>query len=311
MRKVFARHVENLEAMCTVRTMSARDLMGQLVELRRWSPDIMHYLAGPSTRGLLAVTLAGRVLRSTAVILSLIHPELGPVGRRLLSRGRFDAVLGGASTLRLFDSFRSASYVFTESGVDTRIFSPVDVDQKLVIRRRLGLPADARIVLHVGHIKAGRNLAPLRGLTTVGFHVAVVGSSRPGWEVGEMQALKDAGCRVTIDYQPEIQQWYQAADCYVFPTIDPGNAIQLPLSILEALAVGLPVVSSDFGSVTDFLGHNPCVKVIEEIDSETLGAAVSDVLRDTPTASGFAVEFDWGRRTAELLEVYRRVSSRA
>ena len=48
-------------------------------------------------------------------------------------------------------------------------------------------------------------------------------------------ALKGAGIIVVTEYLPSIEEYFHAADCYVFPTINQRAAIQVPLGVLEAL----------------------------------------------------------------------------
>jgi len=46
------------------------------------------------------------------------------------------------------------------------------------------------------------------------------------------------------------------SDIYVFPVIEPNACIDLPLSILEARACGIPCVCTNFGSISHFLGND-------------------------------------------------------
>jgi glycosyltransferase involved in cell wall biosynthesis len=42
-----------------------------------------------------------------------------------------------------------------------------------------------------------------------------------------------------------VEEFYQLADCYVFP-LEIGSSLSMPLSVLEAMASNLPVVSVRF-----------------------------------------------------------------
>src|SRR5262249_13492498 len=69
---------------------------------------------------------------------------------------------------------------------------------------------------------------------------------------------------VVIDgYVPDVEELYRLADCYVFPTVSPGSAVALPLSILEALASDLPVVSTAFGALSERFGAAPGLDLVE------------------------------------------------
>ncbi len=61
--------------------------------------------------------------------------------------------------------------------------------------------------------------------------------------------LANAGVRVINDYLPHVEEVYQLADGYLFPVMDEGAAIGVPLSVLEGMACNLPVVTTPFGGL--------------------------------------------------------------
>src|SRR5262249_60740787 len=97
-------------------------------------------------------------------------------------------------------------------------------------------------------LRAGRNLMALTPLAGEdGVTVVVVASGRRSVESDGLRAELDQHGVVLLDgYQPCIEELYRLADCYVFPTTAPDNAVALPPSVLEALASGVPVVSVRF-----------------------------------------------------------------
>jgi len=306
MRKLFSRFVQEFQDEVKVLPVEPRELPRRFGEIRRFCPDVMHYMAGPSTRGLLVFLAVGALLRRASTVVSLIHPSVGQLGRFMLARAPIDLILGAPSTLSKLGVPRSRSECFSESGVDTSTFRPIPSERSRAdIRRRLGLPSEGPLLLHVGHIKEGRNLDPLTKLSRGGFAVAIVGSSRTESEPHVRSELEAAGCVVTTDFQERIEEWYQAADCYVFPTVDPLNAIQLPLSILEALACGVPVASTAFGAVPDYLGSLSGVRIVNGTDVATLRTAVEDLLSAGRVSGRAVASFDWSTRADKLLGIYR------
>jgi glycosyltransferase involved in cell wall biosynthesis len=149
----------------------------------------------------------------------------------------------------------SAPTAFLPLGVDVNRFVPVDEARKLRLRRRHGLPEQGSIALHVGHAR------PLRGLESIvklqeEHHdltsVVVIGSSL-GSDPTIVRMLREGGVKVIDRYLPDIQEYYQLADVYVFPVYDEDAAIGAPLSVLEAMACNLPIVTSPFGALPDML----------------------------------------------------------
>jgi glycosyltransferase involved in cell wall biosynthesis len=52
-----------------------------------------------------------------------------------------------------------------------------------------------------------------------------------------------------IKHFSNIEDIYRLSDCYVFPTIDKKACIETPLSVLEAMACNLPIITTRFGSI--------------------------------------------------------------
>ena len=137
-------------------------------------------------------------------------------------------------------------------GVDVERFRPADADRRRALRRAYGLAEQAYVVLHVGHLKAARGvqaLAPLQGVD--GTQVVLVGSASLGVERDLVAGLEARGVRVITGYLPDVAEVFQLADCYAFPVRAEENAIELPLSVLEAMACNLPVVSTPYGGLPE------------------------------------------------------------
>jgi len=86
--------------------------------------------------------------------------------------------------------------------------------------------------------------------------------------------LTESGCLVWRRHFAEIEELYQLADLYVFPVVDKLGSIELPLSIMEAMACNLPVISTKFGALPRILKEDEeegliYVNEIDEIPSRT------------------------------------------
>ena len=61
--------------------------------------------------------------------------------------------------------------------------------------------------------------------------------------------LLDRGAIVLDSFLPDIEEIYRAADLFLFPVEQDRAAIGMPLSVLEAMACNLPVVTTPFGGL--------------------------------------------------------------
>jgi glycosyltransferase involved in cell wall biosynthesis len=144
--------------------------------------------------------------------------------------------------------------------VDLERFSPSD-DSREAIRAQLGLANDKPMVLHVGHLRRSRGVEPLAELAASGAaNVVMIASTATEPEVQVETRLRDAGVLVKREFLPGIERWYQAADVYLFPVTDLQGSIEIPLTVLEAMACGTPVASAPFGGLPSFFASTESLR---------------------------------------------------
>jgi len=231
--------------------------------LRRYDPDVVHLVHGPSLQGLLLLGLLSVALDCRTVATST-QPRFDDLSWRVAAYLRPDRMLvqSGDDESRFRDAGFETEYV--PSGVDVDRFHPVDDAERRAIRTDLGLNPDERVFLHVGHFKEGRNLRSLLSLREYG-QVVVVGSPSTGPRETLIEDLRAAGCVVRTEYVPDIERYYQAADWYVFPVVDESNSIRAPLSVLEAMACDRPVLSTRFGGLSDMFDEGGGLVFVSDV----------------------------------------------
>jgi glycosyltransferase involved in cell wall biosynthesis len=122
------------------------------------------------------------------------------------------------------------------------------------IREQLGLPSDKPMMLHIGHLRRSRGLEPLAELAAQGLvSVVVVASTSTEVEADVQAHLRETGVIVRREFVCDIERWYQAADVYVFPVSDLQGSVEIPLTVLEAMACGVPVATAPFGGLPSVL----------------------------------------------------------
>jgi glycosyltransferase involved in cell wall biosynthesis len=145
-------------------------------------------------------------------------------------------------------------YQLLPPAVDTERFLTVKGNvEKQHLLRKYSLPQYSKICLHVGHIRQSRNMNWLLRLKLPAeAHLVVVSSTSRFVEKGLKSALQERGATVLNSYLPAIEEIYQLADVYLFPVQAADAAIEMPLSILEAMACNLSVVTTSFGGLTKY-----------------------------------------------------------
>lgn len=133
--------------------------------------------------------------------------------------------------------------------IDTEVFCRQD---KVAARKALGIPADCRLVLFVSQKltderKGARYFVEaLNQMTDV--HVAVMGG---GGE--EIAAALNCPTHVLgyVSGQQKIASIYNAADVFVLPSLNDN----LPNTIMEAMACGVPCVGFNIGGIPEMIDH--------------------------------------------------------
>jgi glycosyltransferase involved in cell wall biosynthesis len=221
--------------------------------IRSGDGDTILYL--PAQSGTTGTLLRGAVLRASTrsrlVLMPLQPTELTSL--RFLPRSlRPELLLSPSPSVCATARRAGTRAAFVPMGVDLERFRPVDPDEKRRLRAGHGIPDNRFVVLHVGHARPGRNLDWLRQAADEAgaLAVAVFGRSQ-GKDPAVVGALEAGGVRVIDRFLPRVEELYQLADCYLFPVLDESSAIGVPLSVLEAMACDVPVVTTRFGGLTE------------------------------------------------------------
>ncbi|MCL6589052.1 MAG: glycosyltransferase [Firmicutes bacterium] len=161
------------------------------------------------------------------------------------------------------------------SGVDGDRFRAVEDPERIrELRQKYGIPLDEKIILHVGHLKKDRNLMTLAGIQKQlpGVRAVIVTSTSTQAEQEVAGELEKAGALIIRDYLPHIEEIYQLADLYYFPVVSQYDSIEIPLSLIEALACGIPALTLTKRLNQDLTGLFCCV------EEEDLPAKVREIL---------------------------------
>ncbi len=165
--------------------------------------------------------------------------------------------------------------------IDTHIYKKGD---KLAARQRLGLPPDSRLILFASQrvttenkgmtylIEACRQLADLTKCQTP-CEVMILGGHAE--EVVEQLPMKAYPLGYVNDEQ-RIVDVYHAADVFVLPSLSEN----LPNTIMEAMACGVPCVGFKVGGIPEEIDHKRNGYVAEYRSAEDLARGVRWILTE-------------------------------
>ena len=104
----------------------------------------------------------------------------------------------------------------------------------------------------------------------------------------------------------DLPALYAAAQVFVFPSLYEGFG----LPVLEAMAIGCPVVTSDRGSLEEIAGTAAILVDPDNISSIAAGISQALKTRDQLIAAGLAQaqKFSWAKTAKETMEVYKSCS---
>jgi glycosyltransferase involved in cell wall biosynthesis len=205
------------------------------------------------------------------------------------------------------------------NGVDAYFLEPVRESDRIRLLRRFELPAGSPLLLFVGNHTFNKGIdVLLRALGMMRENaVAVIAGairSKPDNEkliLSSGLALTDKRFLFT-DFisKEELRALYHSVDAFVFPS----RADTLPLVILEAMACGLPVVSTEVGGIPYEVTPEEGILVAPG-DPARLAAALDRVCADHEMrrlmgAAGrrrVISNFDWGVSAALALDNYQDI----
>jgi len=215
----------------------------------KFQPDIIQYIPGPSIISFILLRmlkLCGKAIKTVALV---TQPRFSLFSCHLIRTLRPDLVICQSSETRTFFIKNGCRTKLLSIGVDIDKFVPVPKEKKIAIRNKYKIPQEKFIILHIGPIKKARNIEILANLNVNDNQVIIVGSTTSGIDARTKTVLEHDGCLVFTQYMENIELIYGIADCYVFPTRDKYNCIEMPLTVMESMSCNLPVISTKYGAL--------------------------------------------------------------
>jgi glycosyltransferase involved in cell wall biosynthesis len=227
------------------------------------------------------------------VVCSALHSTGWPdgVGRlnRLLTPWT-DAFIGVAEAhaehLRRYERFPVSKVKVIPNGVDTNRFRP-NSEQRCLVRKSLGLPAHCPLIGIVAALRPEKNhgllvRSAVRILTEhPESHFLIIGDGTERTHIENL--IRELGLQHRfhlLGNRSDTPQLLAALDVFTLCSLNEAN----PVSILEALATGIPVVSTNVGSISETVINEVTGLLVPSENACALSRAISSLLHDRSKA---------------------------
>ncbi|MEO6122773.1 MAG: GNAT family N-acetyltransferase, partial [Ilumatobacteraceae bacterium] len=202
-------------------------------------------------------------------------------------------------------------------GIDTTAAARLVAD-RAAVREELGVGADELLIGTAANFRAQKDypnlLQAVRILADQGVAVRFVAVGQGPLET-EMRGLcTELGIDdriILTGFRPDAVRVMAACDAFVLASQWEG----LPVAIMEALALGLPIVATAVGGVAETLVDGVDALLVPPRDAQALAAALVRISTDEPlrrrlgdAAATRSAEFDVGRTVEVLESTYRRIA---
>jgi glycosyltransferase involved in cell wall biosynthesis len=288
--------------------------------------------------------VVGRVAaarRPAAVVTSLVNTSYDPVRRRdpnvRPSKLRVAQAIDSWTARHLTDHFHAitdavkaaavrdlrippARITVIERGRDVGRLGRPGPDRTAASRLRLGLGADDLVVVNVGRqeFQKGHDVLvdAFDRLAAAHPRLVLLQAGRRGAATAALEARlarSPASERFRLlGHRDDIGDVLAAADVFVFPSRYEG----LGGAVLEAMALGLPIVASDIPALREVLEPDANADLVAVGDPEALATAIDRLLRDPErrrrhgrrSLERFGERYTLERCAARTLELYDRVA---
>ena len=166
-------------------------------------------------------------------------------------------------------------------GVDCEQFR-MDLSRSNVVRRQLNIPNGDKIILFVGRLNREKGVQHLLDAfcllpANLNAHLVLVGADEEGFLESSRKCNNNLFTNIIyVGYQTNVLDYLIDADIFVLPSYREG----LPISLLEACAVGLPIIGTEINGIIDVVENGVNGILVPAANTEELFEALYTLLSD-------------------------------
>lgn len=166
-------------------------------------------------------------------------------------------------------------------GVGIDVDKVKKIDKKADKRQMLGIREKDILVLSVGELNQNKNhetiVRALKQLNRTDVHYVICGQGDKKEELERMAKQFGMEERLhLLGFRTDALEWMKVADLFAFPSYREG----LPVSLMEAMAAGLPVVCSKIRGNVDLIKDGEGGYMCEPMDVASFAENLSRLIKD-------------------------------
>ena len=297
---------------------AARARRTEVIHAHQYTPFFYAALAKPRIRPTPALILTEHGRH---------YPDVVGPPRRAVNRLVLDRLADGVNACCAFsaralcrtDGFRGNRIRVIENGIDFARYGPAN--DRAALRERLGLDPHRNVLIHVArHHPVKDQPTLLRGFAMAAddlthLDLVLVGDGPQRAELTELaRTLNVAGRVKFVGIQSNVADWLRAADAFALTSVSEAAS----LTLLEAMATGLPVIVSAVGGNGEIVRDGVEGLHFARGDTVALAACVRRLFGDPESASRMGAagrarveaKYQLSQTVAKYGELYARLAGR-
>lgn len=201
------------------------------------------------------------------------------------------------------------------NGVDTSVFKPYNKDK---MKQKYGFSSHEQIILYLGRFHEEKNLTflisafnrLLKSSSLKNLRLVLIGEGNAGKQISNMVKKLNLTKQVTIIppvSDSEVPEIICCADVFALTSVVEG----FPLVILQALACGVPVVSTNVGDIHRVVKDYETGFLVNNFSDKAFAECLKEALLNTNTLKENAVkvakENSWECVANKIINLYNKV----
>lgn len=291
----------------TWREVKAADAV-QLHDVFYQSSWVAYFFARWYGKPILLIQHVGLVTHSSRLVMGIQCAVYSTIGRRIFAYAKNIIVYNkNVRSFLIAEGVSENKILELRNGIDVSAFHPIDQTLRREKRRGLGLPEDAMLGLFVGRFVPKKGFNIVYDARDSKYDLVFVGSGIFPKEYTNTRGIHPLGPKT----QSELAEIYSLVDFFVFPS----KGEMFTLVMQEAMAAGLPIITTDEPGYRDYELNRNLISFVEP-NAQALRVAMTELVLNPSLREKMGVysrtlaeeRFNWNNNVAPIIDLFARIA---